>query len=153
MMKFFCMQSYLIIVRKFFWLSVRFWTKILAETERLNDTKTEISTETNTETESFRLLIVSHVFACLNFFGPLIHGLIIKFNSKLKVNYNKKFNDYSVHSFGGDYLIDSTLISLRKMYNRNPSPKRWTNCQNSLLDKMPKTVLGHNWKKYSKFAI
>ena len=86
---FFCMQTYVIIVRKFFWLSVWFWTKILAETERLNDTKTEtkmrtkteILTETNTETESFRLLIVSHFFACLNFFGPLIHGLIVKFNS------------------------------------------------------------------------
>jgi len=86
----------------------------LAQTERLNDTKTEtkmrtkteILTETNTETESFRLLIVSHFFACFNFFGPLIHGLIVKFNSKLKVNYNKNFNDYSVQSFGGIiYLI------------------------------------------------
>jgi hypothetical protein len=44
---------------------VRFWTKISAETKRLNDTEietemhteTEISAETNTETESFQSLI------------------------------------------------------------------------------------------------
>jgi hypothetical protein len=53
------------ISQQIFRFSVRFWTKISAETERLNDTKTEtemhteteISAETDTETESFRSLV------------------------------------------------------------------------------------------------
>ena len=48
-----------------FRFSVRFWTEISAETERLNDTETEteihteteISAETDTETKSFRSLV------------------------------------------------------------------------------------------------
>ncbi len=48
-----------------FRFSVRFWTKISAETEILNDTETEMHTETEisaeTETEIFRSLIKINV--------------------------------------------------------------------------------------------
>jgi hypothetical protein len=44
-----------------FQFSVQFWTEILAETKRWNDTETETEThtETETETEIFRSLVLN----------------------------------------------------------------------------------------------